>query len=190
MKITREHEAETLQRLIVKWRSAGREAAEEFWSLVKDSPPEGWASEVGSSYPGTNVKSGAFSDGFDTNWGWGGSDQTSSDWGWTSPTAVPDDDDCKDIEFVSPTKLEQEFYRELRKPTIPRKTRLPPTPRGSYFSQRFDDAQDSIRLENMDEDVENGKGQRIWTLGVMLSQTGIAHSTLGWVEEEGDFVDN
>ena len=64
---------------------------------------------------------------------------------------------------------------------------LPPTPRGAYFERQMDSATD-LTESGEDEGNEDGPPKPSKSLGTMLHQLGIAHHTLGWNEEEGDFL--
>ncbi|KAI5118552.1 hypothetical protein M0805_002932 [Coniferiporia weirii] len=199
-KIKKDGDEEKLVQLVQKWRGVGREAAYELWQIVRDND--------GSSdapYPGTNSKSsgGSFSSGWfsspdkRTNNGFSGQ----SNWGWDAPPdeRKPGDENDEDaFEPESPSKLEDTLYRSLRKkPTVVRTSMLPPTPRGAYFEQykretneeRHYTGEDGHDEDNGDDEGPDPSVASSKSLGTMLLQIGIAHETLGWVEDEGDFVD-
>ncbi|KAL5488144.1 hypothetical protein ACEPAI_6252 [Sanghuangporus weigelae] len=191
IKIKEEGDEEKLERLVKKWRVAGREAAWEFWQIVRDNEESSEA-----PYPGTHSKSqGSLPDG----WGWAGTSGSthSSSWGWDQPKQEQiRGEDVDSDELESPTKVEHELFDALRKePAVPRATMLPPTPRGAYYEQR--DNSTAFNKDNKETGPHGEQPQdesqvpkQAKTLGSMLHQLGIAHETLGWVEDEGDFVDD
>ena len=74
---------------------------------------------------------------------------------------------------------------------------LPPTPRGAYFEQQqarncksYEGTSSNSAHTNHVVDSESTHSDvKQRTLGTLLTQLGIMHETLGWDEEEGDFVD-
>ena len=81
-----------------------------------------------------------------------------------------------------------------------RQSILPPTPRGAYYEQQCFAAQSDDTYGSSEDDhrgqTSNEEGSPTITtaahaksLGGMLTQLGVAHETLGWCEDEGDFVD-
>ncbi|EJD01059.1 uncharacterized protein FOMMEDRAFT_29835 [Fomitiporia mediterranea MF3/22] len=192
IKIKQDNDEEKLEQLVKKWRTAGREAAWDLWQLVRDNDESSNA-----PYPGTNSKSagGAFSE----SWGWAGPSGTGTgndNWGWDESPKETCQNDDHDEELESPSKLENELYGSLRKKaTVPRTSMLPPTPRGAYFAQQAADTDNDTHVEAEDTKENDSQEESSHTahdsksLGTMLHQLGIAHETLGWVEEEGDFVD-
>ncbi|KAL5530633.1 hypothetical protein ACEPAF_6891 [Sanghuangporus sanghuang] len=191
IKIKKEGDDEKLERLVNKWRAVGREAAWEFWQIVRDNEESSEA-----PYPGTHSKSqGSSLDG----WGWAGTSGSThlSGWGWDQPIEdkiLGEDVDSDELE--SPTKVERELFSALRKePAVPRTTMLPPTPRGAYYEQRdistaFNGDNKETGSYGEESQDESQAPSQAKTLGSMLHQLGIAHETLGWVEDEGDFVDD
>ncbi|KAL5527293.1 hypothetical protein ACEPAG_6084 [Sanghuangporus baumii] len=191
IKIKEEGDEEKLERLVKKWRAVGREAAWEFWRIVRDNEESSEA-----LYPGTHSKSQGPSLG---GWGWAGTSGSNhlSGWGWDEPNQDQiRGEDFDSDELESPTKVERELFDALRKePTVPRTTMLPPTARGAYYEQR--DISTAFNGENKETGPHGEESQgefevpsQAKTLGSMLHQLGIAHETLGWVEDEGDFVDD
>ncbi|TDL29267.1 hypothetical protein BD410DRAFT_779609 [Rickenella mellea] len=185
VKIKKEGDEEKLTKLVQKWRCAGREVAWEVWNIVKEQAQE----DTGTF---TQPKSS-----FKDSWGWNdqASDRKADSWGWASsePGQTQDDEDLASFTPPSPRKLEEELYKSLRrKPAVARKSMLPPTPRGSYYTNQMvtvDD--DSLR----DDDIQDVGGteevvQKEQNLGTMLHKLGIAHETLGWNDEEGDFLES
>ncbi|KAL5508345.1 hypothetical protein ACEPAH_5964 [Sanghuangporus vaninii] len=191
IKIKEEGDEEKLERLVKKWRAVGREAAWEFWQIVRDNEESSEA-----PYPGTHSKfQGSSLDG----WGWAGTSGStqSSSWGWDQPNQDQiRGEDVDSDELESPTKIQRELFDTLRKePAVPRTTMLPPTPRGAYYEQKDflaafnEDNKETGQHSEESQDESQAPGQAK-TLGSMLHQLGIAHETLGWVEDEGDFVDD
>ena len=168
----------------------------------------GWGAEDSTASGGRH---NGGSGGFDSGWGWANekSDWGSDSWGWNDPQhkkgishsdvhrGVDEDED--DFVPESPSKLEAALYKSLRRqPAVPRTSMLPPTPRGSYYAHRVREGEacESYVEEATDqttelEDGERGEKATVMqrTLGTLLTQLGIMHQTLGWDEEEGDFVD-
>ena len=184
IKIKKDNDEEKLEKLTEKWRNAGQEAAWELWSIVRENDD---GSDV--PYPGTNTKSAESSS--LKGWGWASGEgnklSSGSSWGWDEPSNGASEEQEDDSEFPSPTKLENELFRSLKKPFTPRSTMLPPTPRGAYFERQMDSATD-LTESGEDEGNEDGPPKPSKSLGTMLHQLGIAHHTLGWNEEEGDFL--
>ncbi|KAH8113357.1 hypothetical protein DFH11DRAFT_1601556 [Phellopilus nigrolimitatus] len=209
IKITRDNDEEKLKQLVKKWKEAGREAAWELWQIVRDNDESSDA-----PYPGTNSKSSGGM--FSGSWGWadsssekrsgiGNGSNGRDNWGWDAPLEAKkhEDNDDDDSELESPSKLENKLYQSLsKKPVVPRSSMLPPTPRGAYYEQQrvetdqevypHDDCGSGEGKEEEDkEDQDSSKPLNpSKSLGTMLLQIGIAHETLGWVEDEGDFVDS
>jgi hypothetical protein len=110
---------EPLEKLVLKWRTAGREVAREVWDLVKDSAK--------------------------TNDGAWGSDQggLGSGWGW-------DEGEGQDDEVSVRKRAKREEEEE-------------------------EESESTSKVED--------------NIGTMLRQLRIDPATLGWDDEEGDFVD-
>lgn len=200
-KIKQDEDEEKLTGLVKKWRTAGREVAWEVWQIVKEQGQEdggGWGAETKSK------KAVPISE----SWGWNDpAKKTSADsgmrdsWGWddgsrSRDAAGGDEEDLSTWTPPSPRELEKELYRSLRKkPAVERKTMLPPTPRGAYYEHQTGSSRRNIRIEDTEdqEDADEEEGaeeeKKQDTLGTMLLRLGIARETLGWDEEEGDFVD-
>ncbi|KLO12809.1 hypothetical protein SCHPADRAFT_396725 [Schizopora paradoxa] len=209
VQLRKSNEAEKLEALTKQWREAGREIAWDVWALVRDQAGE----DVGNyNYPGTNAKStsdwqsGQQQQGFKAGWGWADDLATSNrSWGWdnvgeTHGEGEGEEAEVNSQELMSPSKLEAELYKALsQKSGVRRQSILPPTPRGAYYEQqRFAAQDDDIHgfSESDQAQVANEEGSPSTTttshaksLGGMLTQLGIAHETLGWCEDEGDFVD-
>ncbi|THH05123.1 hypothetical protein EW145_g5025 [Phellinidium pouzarii] len=209
-KIKKDGDEAKLEELVKKWRGVGREAAWELWQIVRDNNESSDA-----PYPGTSSKSSGGS--FTKSYGWSdssrGDDRRGSNgfggqssWGWDElpgekevKDKCEDDGDDNDYEPESPSKLEDKLYQSLRnKPAVPRTSMLPPTPRGAYYTQQDTEVDDehysrsgmgSHKDDAREEEDPESLEPLNKSLGTMLSQLGIAHETLGWVEDEGDFAD-
>lgn len=200
------NEAEKLEVLIKTWREAGREIAWDLWALVRDQAGE---DNGNYNYPGTNAKSTSEwqsgQQSFKSGWGWADDLSTSKrSWGWDNVGETDGEEEEAEVnsqELMSPSKLEAELYKALSKKSgVRRQSILPPTPRGAYYEQqRFaaqaDDTYGASESDHGQTANEEGSPSATTTvaharsLGDMLTQLGIAHETLGWCEDEGDFVD-
>lgn len=144
---------------------AGREAAEEVWNLVKDTGGTGtlnFASPSNSPAPfASSHPRGRGGEG-DSAWG-GGFD---NGWGWGDKGN--DLEGSKDLS--SPSVANRSAFKAGGDETVVEDLRAKP-------DEDEDDAEK--------EDVANQE----WTLGSMLSMLGIPNKTLGWDDEEGEFVD-
>lgn len=184
-----------------KWRRVGHEVAWELWNIVRDEQGE---EAGGAMYLETNSRyTGEQS--FSKSWGWADNSENNSyghsaqsNWGWDSSPRKGDTNDRNedlDYDFPSPSKLESELVRSLsRKPAVPRTTMLPPTPRGAYYEQQCyiqdkDECCDT-RDEYIDEQTPPTDTAYPKSLGTMLLRLGIRHETLGWSEDEGDFIED
>lgn len=186
VKIKKDTDDDKLEKIVQKWKQVGREASWDLWQIVRENDEAGATCPNSSSAPSSAISS---------SWGWAGSSSVNNSrdsWGWD---AVSDNKETADghCEFESPIKLERELYASLSKPiTVQRKSMLPPTPRGAYFEQQVENQHEQLeevepREEAQLENSDNPNNTK--SLGTMLHQLGIAHETLGWSEEEGDFVD-
>ena len=192
LKIRDEGEADKLQVLIEKWREAGREASWELWGMVREECNyEGnWATGNQGGY--VEGQSESKTSLWDHNWGWDNSHNK------RTLELYGEEDNQDDVVLESPTKLENSLYKALLKgPAVTRKTMLPPTPRGAYFEQQqarncesYEGTSSNSTHTNHVVDNESTHGDvKQRTLGALLAQLGIMHETLGWDEDEGDFVD-
>lgn len=184
IKIKKENDEEKLAELTTKWKNAGREAAWELWSFVRDNEDSSEA-----PYPGTNTKSSDSS--FSRSWGWAdsGNSPGSSGWGWDEPhteTSIELEDGSG---FESPIKLETDLYKSSRKLLVPRSANIRPTSRGVYFERRQDNS-DCYPDREEEDSQERDDPKPSKSPGTMLHQLGISHHTLGWNEEEGDFLED
>lgn len=185
--------------LVKKWRSAGRDAAWELWQIVKDRAQEstgdnsGWGESYGKSFYDSNSwkswASSADTNQPQSNWGWDGADMLNVE---ANGEAC---DGLSNFTPPSPRKLEDEFMRAIKRKTgVERKSILPPTPRGSYFNQSSAST-DLTYSVDADEDTnsEYNRDNKVSipaSVGSMLKSLNIAHETLGWNEDEGDFIDD
>jgi len=210
VQLKKSNEAEKLEHLIKQWRDGGREVAWDLWAVVRERTSE----DTGNgnfNYPGTNIKSnGDWQSGqqsFKSGWGWADTMSTSNtNWGWDNVGEAKDEDEEEEVnsqELMSPSKLEAALYKSLSQKTgVRRQSLLPPTPRGAYFEQqkRFAGNDDDVHFPSEKDHGRDGSGSEgcspsavpashANSLGGMLTQFGIAHDTLGWCEDEGDFVD-
>lgn len=207
LKIKKDGEEGKLEGLARKWKEAGREVAWVMWDASKDMVGgNDWGSGGGSSggagggggmgnssWADDGPKNGGFAD----KWGWDNGSASGSrgfqqegSWGFEQKGRAEDDDDGEALE--DPNKLLGKLYRSLSKEvTVQRKTMLPPTPRGAYFEQAStpSDDQDEAMAEGRETEEEEEAEQPVYTLGTMLRHCGIDPQTLGWNDDEGDFLD-
>lgn len=208
VQLKQNNEAQKLEALIKQWRDGGREVAWDLWALVREQASED-TGNYSSNYPGTNTKSvgdgQSGQQGFKSGWGWADSTSASNNnWGWDNVGETKGEEDEAEVnsqELMSPSKLEAALYKSLsQKSGVRRQSLLPPTPRGAYYEQqRFAAHEDHAHgtSENNGHDgsaIEEGSPSastvsHAKSLGGMLTQLGIVHDTLGWCEDEGDFVD-
>ena len=203
VKIRADGEEEKLEKLTTKWQSVGRELAWELWAVVREQGQhDRWGVEVGKSdfrgqkrdwgWDDTTVPGkGKNGTGFEANWGFADSDmnqparygeETLDESGtWTSP---------------SPTKLEAELWKTIRK-TTKKPLRLHPDLRaagdlsghkGELSTSEGENCKASSSRQREEEEIDETTETRENTLGTMLRQFGIADETLGWNEDDGDFV--
>ncbi|TRM68330.1 hypothetical protein BD626DRAFT_481412 [Schizophyllum amplum] len=108
IKVRKDGEEKTLERLVKKWTEAGREVAWEVWSLTKES------AEGGDWGYGGEAKS-SDKDGFGKGWGWaaeGEKDDKGHDEGDEQPGAE-DDARYKDVDKVKPQQTLGTMLRHL-----------------------------------------------------------------------------
>jgi hypothetical protein len=148
---------------------AGREAAEEVWNLVKDTGGTGTLNFASpSNSPAAFTSSHPRGRGGEGNSGWAGGFDNS--WGWG--------DKGNDLEGGKDSSL-------LSSPSV--------TNRSAFKAEGDDTVVDEDLGAMPDEDQDDTEKEDVakqeWTLGSMLSMLGIPNKTLGWDDEEGEFVD-
>lgn len=171
VKVKHDGEEEILEGLVKKWTDAGREIAWEVWGLVKDMG--GGESSAGTGKKG--IKSGG--------WGgdqWGEKREGSAGkrgfedaWGW---------DEKGDTKKRKIDEGERNWGWDVS------------SQKGEGGNDGHDDQAMREVYEHHDgtaevEEEEEEDEPRQDTLGTMLKQLGIAPATLGWNEDEGEFID-
>ena len=190
VKITQGDEEERLAELVKKWKKAGREVAWDLWHIVREQASD---ENTGVAYPGTYAKS-VSNDGFTGSWGWASSldnrssGSFSSNWGFDKRQGTKDEDGGESEDFPSPSKLEAELFRALQQNPNSKVLPVHSSPGyGVYCDDR--ETNHNSAKGGVDEEGEPDASESK-TLGTMLRQFGIAHETLGWNEDEGDFVED
>lgn len=194
VKIKRDEDEDKLVELVQKWKRAGREAAWDLWHIVREQQSD---ENTGVAYPGTNAKS-VSNNGFSGSWGWAsdmdnnrGTSAFGSSWGFEEPMETKYEDDGEPVDFPSPSTFENEFRRAFKR--NPNSVVLPTSRSPLHKSQleTYDDTTEHVdNIKEMEEDKERETVSESKTLGTMLRQFGIPHETLGWNEDEGDFIDD
>ncbi|KAG9016956.1 hypothetical protein FRB93_009486 [Tulasnella sp. JGI-2019a] len=192
-----------LEGLVIKWKKAAQNAAEDLWGMLKSSGDWGSGGGDGGGGDGASWGFGDDKSRQDGNrsWGYGEPDMERE-----APYAQEGFDEPEYLAPPSPSVVERQLLATLNGPFKPRNTLLHATEerqgrwsRGTEFESGDCDGYPVDAPErpecdtlNRDEEVdhakheEKGKGSN---LGGMLISMGIPPEALGWSDEEGEFVD-
>lgn len=197
--------------LVKKWKRAARDASEDLWMTIKDSGE--WGSGGGGGDGGGNGGNWGYGDDDKSK------DKDKGKWGWDEANQKENGGEEEDLEdsFTppSPSVLHRHIVNALNKPgpSVPRRTLLHATeerqarwsrdsshddaygaqdedgyPVDAPEPEPVDVAQDGEKGDGAQEEEEDEKKPE-WNLGAMLTSMGIPPASLGWDDEEGEFVD-
>lgn len=174
---------DSLTELAKKWKTTARDAAEEVWTLVKDSNEggnNGDSNDYFSGPPSPGSSAGVLAQlrgGFEKPWGWAGEEQHKENWGWAESeagrSAYGDDS-----ELPSPQKLVQEMTRGAK----------PSPSRKRYDRYDLDDGGGAMENDRQEGDSAE-VSEPVWNIGTMLGTMGVPKEVLGWDDGEECFLD-
>jgi hypothetical protein len=208
VKIRADGEEEKLEELATKWRSVGREIAWELWAVIREQgQSDSWGAEAEQDNSGRGGQKSSWGwddtvapgkgkkgSGLESNWGFADSDNDEVTHGEETM------DENGTWAPASPTKLERELWKSIRKTTkkpmlLDLDLESAGDPRQEYelelATKRREAANYDAKIsshEEKDSEDARAKETTAHTLGTMLKQFGIADETLGWNEDEEDFV--
>lgn len=186
-----------LQELASKWKTAAREAAQELWDLSQNGVGNGGAGDNSSCEGKAN--GWGYDDGGtgDKSWGYGGDDEVLSNlkggkqsgmsgWGWVDESSGAERGENNDgaapsnWEPTSPSTLATQLTRGSQEKAGEGRR---------YWEESSPSSRQSAYPRPVENREEKEKEPEQHNIGSMLTALGIPKDTLGWKDEEEDFVD-
>ncbi|KZT62947.1 hypothetical protein CALCODRAFT_552398 [Calocera cornea HHB12733] len=209
IRITKEDDV--TRELITKWRTVGREVAEDLCKLIKDSGMLDSIQEPQEKDRDSGFGGGSWGFGpriqsrFEQSWGWmDPQTKPESGWGWGSVNEhmaegegregeYPDNSEEREVELPSAERLKKELEAALKQPYKKRESLLPLGGLDAYHDTMANaESAEAIAIREQlkaAEALEREEKKKPWGIGRMLEEFGIPPKLFNWDDEEEEWKD-